>query len=146
MSEIRRPGDVIFLFRHPTAIINVVIHNMSVINVSRDTQGFTLIELLIVMAIMAILVALGLGSFLSSQVKSQDSQRKADLRNTAAALEAYYNDKGKYPDDDGQGNLKGCFPDDATVCTWGVDLWSKNQTIYMVMLTQEPEIVKHYLY
>lgn len=59
--------------------------------------GFTMIELLIVIVILGILMAVGLGNFTNSQRKARDSQRKTDLVNIAKALEVYYNDKGGYP-------------------------------------------------
>lgn len=61
-------------------------------------NGFTLIELLVAMAIIAILATIGLVSFRSSQIKARDAQRKSDLAQLQKALEAYFNDKGEYPD------------------------------------------------
>ncbi|MBU1127348.1 type II secretion system GspH family protein [Patescibacteria group bacterium] len=63
-------------------------------------RGFTLIELLIVMAIIGILASIGLVSFRSSQAKARDAQRKSDLSQMQRALEAYFNDKGEYPEVD----------------------------------------------
>jgi len=59
--------------------------------------GFTLIELLVVMAILAILSTLGINSFMSSQMKARDAQRKSDLTQISKALELYYNDNEQYP-------------------------------------------------
>lgn len=63
-------------------------------------KGFTLIELLVVMAIIGLLAAVGLASFKSSQIKARDAQRKSDLSQMQRALEAYFNDKGEYPEVD----------------------------------------------
>lgn len=60
-------------------------------------KGFTLIEIMVVMVIIGILATIGIGSFRSSQIKSRDARRKADLRHISEALEAYYNDLGSYP-------------------------------------------------
>lgn len=62
--------------------------------------GFTLIELIVVIAVLGILAgALFVVINPSEQFKkSRDSQRKHDLSQVQKALEAYYNDKGKYPD------------------------------------------------
>lgn len=64
---------------------------------SKKSSGFTLIEILVVMVIIGILSTIGIGAFRSSQIKSRDARRKADLRHIAEALEAYYNDENKYP-------------------------------------------------
>lgn len=65
----------------------------------KNQKGFTLIELIVVMAILGILAAVGLASFRSSQIKGRDAQRKNDLSQLQRGLEAYYNDKGVYPDE-----------------------------------------------
>lgn len=64
----------------------------------KTRRGFTLIELLVVIAILGLLSTIGLGSFRSSQIKGRDTQRKNDLGQLQRGLEAYYNDKGKYPE------------------------------------------------
>ena len=96
-------------------------------------SGFTLVELMVVMVILGVLAAIGVGGFRSSQMKSRDSRRKGDLRNIAAALELYYSDKGKYPNDSG-GDISGCYPDDQSVCNWNAEFKDKNNTIYMTRL------------
>ncbi len=110
-------------------------------------QGFTLIELMIVMVILAILAAVGTSSFISSQKKSRDSTRKSSLKNIATALELYYNDKGKYPGDDGAGKIKGCGDDIApTVCQPGTAFSDANGTIYMERLPVDPTSKRRYYY
>ena len=60
-------------------------------------KGFSLIELLVVIAIIGILSTIGIGSFMSSQMKARDSTRKSDISQIQKALEMYYNDNGMYP-------------------------------------------------
>ena len=112
----------------------------------QSASGFTLMELMVVMVLLGILVAMGLSSFRSSQAKSRDSRRKAELRQTSLALEAYFNDKGRYPNDDGLGKIKGCTPDDDTVCPWGEEFVDKNGTIYMITLPADPTSGLSYYY
>lgn len=109
------------------------------IYVVNDKRGFTLIELLIVMVILAILVSVGLGSFFSSQQKSRDAKRKADLQHIAQALEIYYNDKSEYPISTGNAGIAGQ--------AWGdpfVDPDNPTETIYMNVLPVDPSKAAYY--
>jgi type II secretion system protein G len=111
-------------------------------------NGFTLIELLIVIVIIGILAAIGLATFTSSQMKSRDAKRKADLQQVSRALELYYNDKGQYPADDGSGNIMGCGAGAITACTWGsLTVPFSNTTtgtIYMTKLPADPSQYTYY--
>lgn len=101
--------------------------------------GFTLIELLIVMVILAVLLSLGVGNFFSSQSKSRDSRRKADLQHIAQALEVYYNDKRGYPVSTGNSGIGGQ--------SWGdpfVDPDNEDETIYMNVLPTDPSDGAYY--
>lgn len=104
----------------------------------KKSRGFTLMELLVVMVLLGILVALGLTNFRGSQAKSRDSRRKSELRQIALTMETYFNDKGKYPDDDGAGHIMACAPDDVTKCDWGTEWKDSKGTVYMIMLPADP--------
>lgn len=103
-------------------------------------KGFTLIELMVVMVLLAILVTIGTGSFMSSQKKSRDAKRKADIRQVALSLEAYYNDIGRYPLVNASGQMMGCGAGAVAVCAWGTK-WSNTsttpETVYMYTLPAE---------
>ena len=60
-------------------------------------RAFTLIELLIVIAIIAILALIALPNFLEAQMRAKLSATKANMRNIAVALEAYFVDYNAYP-------------------------------------------------
>ncbi len=64
---------------------------------ARLWPGFTLIELLIVVAIIAILAAVGVPHLLEAQTRSKISRVRSDLRASAIALEAYRADLNAYP-------------------------------------------------
>jgi type II secretion system protein G len=58
----------------------------------RNSKGFTLIELLIVVVIIGILAAIAIPKFANTKEKAYVSAMKSDLRNLAAAEEAYFAD------------------------------------------------------
>lgn len=57
-------------------------------------SGFTLIELLVVISIIGVLASLILASFTTSQRQTRDTQRKSDLKQYSASLEAFANSTG----------------------------------------------------
>jgi type IV pilus assembly protein PilA len=61
-----------------------------------DKKGFTLIELLIVVVIIGILAAIAIPKFANTKEKAYVSAMKSDLRNLAAAEEAYFADNLTY--------------------------------------------------
>lgn len=102
-------------------------------------QGFSLIELLIAITIIGILSSIGLSTFTSAQIKSRDAKRKAHLKQLADSFEAYHNDYGQYPAEDGSGGLDGY--------TWGASEFSDAKgTVYMVQLPQDPTLGMSYIY
>jgi type II secretion system protein G len=60
-------------------------------------DGFTLMELMLVIAIMGILSAIGIGAYTQATLKSRDTERKSDLNQIAKAVEIFNNDIGRYP-------------------------------------------------
>lgn len=110
-----------------------------------NKRGFTLIELMVVMAILAILLAIGAGAFTSSMKKGRDATRKANLRAITNALDMYYNDKGKYPVG-ASGEIKGCGTDAVpTVCGDGI-FKDANNTLYMAKIPTDPVSSLKYYY
>ena len=91
-------------------------------NKIKEKTGFTLVELLVVMAIIAILTVITLGSFTESQKKSRDGARKANLKSLSEAINLYYADTGS-------------FPSEASV-TFGGEL-KRGTTIYMKKIPSE---------
>lgn len=67
--------------------------------------GFTMIELLIVVALIMILAAVGLGSYTLATTRSHDTQRKSNLNQIAKALESFNNDVARYPASDVDGSI-----------------------------------------
>lgn len=64
----------------------------------RKTHGFTLIELLVVVAIIGVLSSTILASLGETRAQSRDAQRVSDMNSLRQALELFYNDNGRYPD------------------------------------------------
>ena len=107
---------------------------------STTLAAFTLLELLVVIGIMGILVAIGFGSFTSSQVKARDARRKADLENIARALEMYRNDYKEYPDSI-SGKIKN--PVSGAAINWGKQFVIGSVT-YMSILPSDSRNGYHY--
>jgi len=62
-------------------------------------RGFSLLELLVVIGIVSILLAIAAASYSTTQMKSRDAKRQADLKNIQQAAEQYYSICGfEYPD------------------------------------------------
>lgn len=62
-------------------------------------RGFTLIELLIVIGVIGVLASITYAAInVPTQfAKARDAQRKQDLRGIQSALEVFYNDNNRYP-------------------------------------------------
>jgi type IV pilus assembly protein PilA len=62
----------------------------------REESGFTLIELLVVVAIIGILAAIAIPQFATYRKRGYEATLKTDLRNAAAAEEAYFSQNQVY--------------------------------------------------
>jgi prepilin-type N-terminal cleavage/methylation domain-containing protein len=60
-------------------------------------RGFSLVELLVVLAIAGFLAAIAIPQMMSHRARAVDSEMKADLRNAALAMEAYFAQNRTYP-------------------------------------------------
>jgi len=60
-------------------------------------QGFTLLELMIVMAIIGVLAAIAVPSYLASVRKAKEAVLKEDLHTMRSAIDSYTVDKSKAP-------------------------------------------------
>lgn len=61
--------------------------------------GFTLIELLVVLMIVSLLLALAAPRYFGSLQKSKETALRQTLSVTREAIDRFYGDTGKYPDD-----------------------------------------------
>jgi len=102
----------------------------------QNQQGFTLLEILVVMIIIGVLVAMGINSYLSAQIKSRDGARKSDLRQITEGLEMYYNDKSEYP----ASTVDGQIESGGVIFEWGESFYDPDNinTIYMSELPTSP--------
>ena len=60
-------------------------------------KGFTMIEILISIAIIAVLTAIGIVSYVSINKNARDAKRRGDIEQIRSALELYRSDNGYYP-------------------------------------------------
>lgn len=70
-------------------------------------EGFTLLELLIVMAIIGILASIVAVNFVSGSREARDARRVREVYQIGHALQMYYAEEGKYPDNT-DSNDTGC--------------------------------------
>jgi len=78
-----------------------------------DKDGFTFVELLVTVTIMAVMMAVAIVSYSSTNVRSRDTKRKADLETIRSALEICRSNYGEYPTDIYDSVI--CTDTDATV-------------------------------
>lgn len=61
-------------------------------------RGFTLLELMIVLSIMGILITIAQPSLKQSIIRAREAVLREDLYQIRDAIDQYYADNGKYPD------------------------------------------------
>lgn len=64
---------------------------------NKSARGFTLIEILIVTAMISALSAISINTYVGSQKRARDAQRRSDLKQYQVGLEAYAVKNGSYP-------------------------------------------------
>ena len=61
-------------------------------------RGFTLVELLVVLAIIGVLLGIALPRYFGSEDRAKEAVLKENLYRMREAIQHYYADKGKYPE------------------------------------------------
>lgn len=61
--------------------------------------GFTLIELLVVMAVIGLLLSLAVPRYYQSVARTKEAVLRENLNSVREAIDKYYADRGRYPDD-----------------------------------------------
>jgi prepilin-type N-terminal cleavage/methylation domain-containing protein len=59
-------------------------------------SGLTLVELVVVLAIMAVLMTIAIGSYLGARQKAEERTAQANIRAILPAISAYHSDHGTY--------------------------------------------------
>lgn len=97
------------------------------------SRSFTLIELMVVLSIISLISSIVFASLSQVRMQGRDTRRLSEIKQISIALELYYADKGKYPDN--QFDVPGTFlyadsrhtnadPCNLPVCNAGVPFWS----------------------
>ncbi len=87
---------------------------------SKRQLGFTLIELMIVVAIVGILAAIALPSYLNSVIKSRRIDAQREMVSYSQALERYFTVNGRYVTVAGGNTCGGTAPVNSTYYTYSV--------------------------
>lgn len=69
-------------------------------NTKSKKQAFTIIELLVVISVIAIIATLAIVFLRQARVNARDSKRLSDIRQIQVALELFYNEVGRYPNEE----------------------------------------------
>lgn len=112
-----------------------------------DSKGFTLIEIITAIGVLTILATIVLAAVnpIEQFRKAQDSKRKSDLAQVQRALEAYYQDFGRYPAHTTTGlntyTINTGLGEDVNAILWGAS-WPP----YMDIVPVDPSSSKFYIY
>jgi len=105
-------------------------------------QGFTLLELMVVMAVMLVLAAIAVPSYLASIRKAKEAVLREDLHTMRSAIDSYTADKAKAPqslDDLVQAGYLKAIPKDPI--TSRTDTWITGQSESLTTIDEtEPGI------
>lgn len=63
-----------------------------------NSGGFTLVEMMVVLMILSVLTAIAIPSYRNHQIKARETVLAEDLYQMRSALDAFFADKGQYPD------------------------------------------------
>jgi len=72
---------------------------MSAAIVSKKSVGFTLMELMVVLAIIGLLLSVAVPHYFGALDRSKESILRHDLVTMRDAIDKFYGDNGRYPDD-----------------------------------------------
>lgn len=107
------------------------------------TLGFTLIELIIVVAVIGVLFTVFISTINPPEQfkKSRDTKRKTTMAQIQKALEAYYQDHGRYPASSPTYKIVSIVNGTTSTLNWG-EPWLP----YMDVLPEDPTTGQSYAY
>lgn len=113
-------------------------HPYTIHHTPYSLAGFTLIEVLVAATIISVIVAIGVVSYTSTNRRSRDVKRQADIEQLRQAAEMYRADNGYYP-------AAGCSSASCSFTNVS-NLASELVPTYMPAIPSDPQGVNPYMY
>jgi prepilin-type N-terminal cleavage/methylation domain-containing protein len=82
--------------RAPSVIRTSALIRMRMTHGAASEPGMTLVELVVVLAVIAVLMTIAVGSYLGARHKAEERTAQANVRAIVPALTAYHTDHGTY--------------------------------------------------
>jgi len=111
----------------------------------RNEKGFTMIEMMVVLIIIAVLIAGGIKFYLGYIENAKVTKSKANITVMQAALDAYYSEKGAYPQTNAELLNAGIRTTATALTLEAVDPWGSANNYMYVISVADPVNKGHYV-
>lgn len=106
-------------------------------------MGFSKQEIVFVISVLSAIFGVSFFQLKISEMKTRDSQRKADVELVGRALDSYFEDYKIYPEASGNGEIKSCGYMAVQTCPWGEGpMIDVHNVTYLKKLPVDPQSYK----